>query len=605
MRNMRVSISVAVLFLSTVVFFQNCSSGFQSLQESIAPSSSDSSSSSPSPLKIGTPQVVHTWKNSKGLCNAVSFSQIPNNLDYFVGRVMNESSAGACDSTSWSLALFKMDWETNTLNLVKYIFQPDAFESTGKKIASSYDPHVVFFNNELWVAFECAGEFGIMASSCVAPFTIENGVDTKRMNVIVVGSYTNSNTETHSASVPKLFVYKGELYIYWTVCRFLVKNNAFLLVEVTSRGAKVTQETSGLKRLWVQNSIGTPLPASDRSVSSEVWGGTENDPTANSTADIFDIFVTGDTIYAVAAVGPVGCVTPLSPLVGCYRTRIASSTTPLGHHIFNKNFVNEPVLPSNPMEYVRFFKTPSGNHFMMGQHTSVTLNGTARPASMIDPGYQKYSIDLLNLKTVPTGTSEGLEPNPTIGAGILAATFSNMQIFHDGCESSGATNIACNAAVSRYCQSQGFLSGTPVLQHTGDKLTTICVARNAGTQFVVALNELKFLNSGCTQISTASGGCQSAVFHYCQNNGFPGGGFGPQEAGGETLTITCLKQTNSRQIATTFTALSAITAACRSTSAASDSCRAAADLMCRQQGAVGGYGIVNYVGNDAVIGCIQ
>lgn len=605
-------ISTVALLLISVLAFQNCSPGFESLDSANLSSESSSGTdlgSTPSPSagvnKIGTPATVQVTHNGKGLCNAVSFSQVPTDLNYFVGRVMNESSPGACDSTSWSLALFKMNWATNTLELQKFVFQPDALDSTGKKIESSYDPHVVQFNNELWLAFECAGRFGIGASSCIAPFTIENGVDKSRMNVVVQGSWKNGNTEAYSASVPKLLVFKGELYIYWTTCHFELRSDGYLLtVEVLSLGAKLKQETSGLKRMWVENSPGVALAAWDTSKSSEVWGATSNDSTANSMADIFDFYVKGDTIYAVAAVGSVGCVTPLSPLFGCYRTRIASSKTPLGHHVFNNDFVNSPALPANPMEYTRFFKNLDGSHFMMGQYAEPTLNGTVKPATMIAGGYQRYSVDLNNMKTVPTGTSEGMEVRPVVERTRVEVNFTILQIFQRGCLSTASTSVACSSAASRFCQTQGFLSSTGVLQHTGDKTIVACLSKNAATSVAVTIAELKALNSSCTQVATATAACQSAVFHYCQNNGFKGGGFGPQEANGNNISITCLPEGRGSAIGTTFAALSGYGSACSSAVPAGDSCRAAADLMCRAQGYAAGYGIVDHSGAQAALGCV-
>ncbi|AZZ37028.1 hypothetical protein CIK05_09560 [Bdellovibrio sp. qaytius] len=554
--------------------------------------------------KIGVPQGVSIVKDGKGICNSVSFTQVPTDSNYFIGRILNGSTPGACDGTNWSLALFKMTWETNTLSFVKYVFKPDVTDAAGNKIESAYDPHIVQFNNEMWVAFECAGPFGIGASSCIAPFTIANGLDTNRLSVIVRGTYNATKTEVYSASVPKLLAFKNKLYIYWTACHFDVnKDGGLVLLSVASRGAEVAQDSSAQKKMWIKDSAGVSMYAGDAAKSIEVWGGTPGDVTANHVSDIFDFYVKGDTIYAVGAVGGFGCITPLSPIYACYRTRIASSTTPLGFQIFNKNYVNSPALPFNPMEYVRFFKMPNGSQFMMGQHTTANLNGSNPVTPVIAPGYQKYSIDLNNLKTV-AANGDNPKPNPTVSALTLSATFTVVQLFHRSCGYTLSNDVACNAASSRYCQSQGYLSGTGVLQHYIDNMTVACVGSSAGTQLNVNLSELSSINSDCTQISTATGSCQSAVYHYCQNKGYAGG-YGPQEAGGNNLTVTCLKASNSFSISSTFTALTEKVSACSQAVPGSDSCRAAADLMCKAQGGVAGYGLVDYAGNNVAIGCIK
>ena len=552
--------------------------------------------------KIGVAQGVSIMKDGKGLCNAVSFSQLPTDVNYFLGRVMNSSPNNACDGTDWSIGLFKMDWSKNTLNFVKYVFRPSVTDAAGNKIDSAYDPHVIQFNGELWVAFECAGSFGTGASSCIAPFTVANGVDTKRLTVIVRGTYNAARTEVQSGSVPKLLSYKGKLYIYWTACRFDVnKDGGLILDRVFTRGAEVVQDAQ--KKMWIKGSVGISMYAGDPSLSVEVWGGTSGDSLANHTADVFDFFVKGDTIYAVAAVGQFGCITPLSAIYGCYRTRIASSTSPLGYHIFNKNYVSQPELPFNPMEYTRFFKNPDGSHFMMGQYVAPSLNGMPKPNVVLNGGFQKYAVDLNNLK-MATAVSDNPKPVPAVNSIILNSTFTVTQLFHRSCNYLNPTDVACNAAASRYCQAQGYLSGTGVLQHNVDNLTIACVGKSIGVRVQVNLSELTARSSSCTQISTPTGPCQSAVFHHCRAKGYEGG-FGPQEAGGNDLTVTCLKASNAFSISSTFTSLASKVSACNMGSVAGDSCRAAVDVICREQGGVGGYGVHDYVGNNVAMGCIR
>ena len=61
----------------------------------------------------------------------------------------------------------------------------------------------------------------------------------------------------------------------------------------------------------------------------------------------------------------------------------------------------------------------------------------------------------------------------------------------------------------------------------------------------------------------------------------------------------------SGSISSTFTGLAAKVSACNMGSVAGDSCRAAVDVVCREQGGVGGYGVHDYVGNNVAIGCIR
>jgi hypothetical protein len=109
-----------------------------------------------------------------GTCNSVVFSQIPTRPDYFLGR--RGTNGGTCaDVNPKSLALFEMDWGTATLRFTKYVLNPFFQISTENRLASIenvYDPSVVSYNNELWVAFECAVKGFLGASTCVGPLNL-------------------------------------------------------------------------------------------------------------------------------------------------------------------------------------------------------------------------------------------------------------------------------------------------------------------------------------------------------------------------------------------------------------------------------------------------
>jgi hypothetical protein len=95
-------------------------------------------------------------------CNAVVFSQIPGQVDLFLGRARDYAAPGSrskCEPnrppgtvTSW-LALYNMDWLTDTLNYVKDVLKPplEIVVSAGRAalIKNVYDPSVVSYNGAM------------------------------------------------------------------------------------------------------------------------------------------------------------------------------------------------------------------------------------------------------------------------------------------------------------------------------------------------------------------------------------------------------------------------------------------------------------------------
>lgn len=575
-------------------------------------------------LKIQTPDNSTLWDSSSGNsanylaptavnavllngqspCNSSSFAQVPTDRNYFIGRVLNNTSADLCSGSTWSLILFKMDWTQNVLHEVSVLFQPPYQVSTGQTISSAYDPHVVVYNNELWVAFECTGNFGYGASSCIAPFSIAGGIDVSRMTIAVMGTMNSSNTEAFSASVPKLLVYQGGLYIYWTACHFVSIGGVMVLVEDTTRGAQLVQESSSLRRLWTYGAQGSALAANDPGSSVEVYGGTAVDSTANSLADMADVYTDGTQIYAIAGVGSVGCVTPLSPLFGCYRTRIAFTQSPLGYHAFNANFLESPVLPANPQEYTHLYTTPNGGHFLMGHYLSPTLNGSTMSPHTIPAGIQKYPFIPSQMKFAPTGVAnDGIIPSPTVNSANLAVTFSILSVFHSGCTSAQVMSGACHAAIARFCQSQGYAAGGfGPTDHSGDNAIVTCLRSTVGAILVPAFSDLQNYNSNCTVNAATGDSCASAISHYCQAQGYATG-FGPEEDSGIAVTVTCAPSTEASLQATTFTQLSTFNSSCPGTSSTSDSCLSASTHLCQSKGYNTSFGVSDHVGDAAIIGC--
>jgi hypothetical protein len=314
-------------------------------------------------------RMLTVTKDGDGLCNSVSFSQIPGHLDLFVGRLKENTGPDKCSGNNWAIALFEMNWDKRELRFVRYILRPPfSIPGDGRVIQSVYDAYAIEFNDEIWIAFECASPESV--SSCVAPLDLQNGVAVARVSAPVSGGpKTNTDSWRVSASDPKLLLYRRHLYLYWTV----IRSDDHGWIDGTTRGVELGEDLHE-KRLWVHNSIGQPVRSSDRRLTTEVWSPTPSDASSDSFIDVFDIFTNGKDVFAIAALGGHGespgekCLTPGGSSFGCFRLVISKALDPLRNHIFNNRTVDYIGFPENPQEYSRVVQDPNGKLFMMGTY---------------------------------------------------------------------------------------------------------------------------------------------------------------------------------------------------------------------------------------------
>lgn len=171
-------------------------------------------------------------------CNNVATHQIPGFPDMFASRLgittdddgNREPTPGTmtCDWVDERLILAQMNWETKELTYVATLLDSndndDNFPYTpiqdGKYIiGSAYDPTVVEFEGELWVSFECAGKNMGGTSSCIGPMGNNPGadstIDLSRTTVVIEGSPRDGSSEILAATVPKIFVHGGILFMFY------------------------------------------------------------------------------------------------------------------------------------------------------------------------------------------------------------------------------------------------------------------------------------------------------------------------------------------------------------------------------------------------------
>lgn len=348
-----------------------------------------------------------------GLCNSVAFAQVPGHSDYFLGRLANTGKfPQACEDIrrGWALGLFKMDWNTHTLNFDRFVLRPPAQISAGSTtvtLGSAYDPSVIFYNNELWVAFECSGP-GYGGWSCIGPLDWKKGtIDISRTNIIVSGHDSDPKSPfRYSASVPGIFVFQGHAYLYWTAIQVLKSNGAWQ--QATVRGMELAQEPGGLRRFWGAASIGKPVPSHDPEHNVEVLGLEPADPNLNQFVDFGGgVLVAHDEIYLIAAIGGRGpqgrqtCLSSGGTSYGCSRPKMFRSAQPLAKDGFNATTLASPQFPLNPGGYQRAATAPDGTLKVIGEFFPPKSSFTYPRADVLPLDHSSmliYPLDLSSLE---------------------------------------------------------------------------------------------------------------------------------------------------------------------------------------------------------------
>jgi hypothetical protein len=97
------------------------------------------------------------------ICNAsASFAAITGQPNVFVGRVLGIGSQSFCRAgnftTQPALGIFQMNWATNQMEFQNYLFVTP-ITINGIYVRSSYDPSIMTYNGENWIAWECTPHY--------------------------------------------------------------------------------------------------------------------------------------------------------------------------------------------------------------------------------------------------------------------------------------------------------------------------------------------------------------------------------------------------------------------------------------------------------------
>ncbi len=121
-----------------------------------------------------------------------------------------------------------------------------------------------------------------------------------------------------------------------------------------------------------------------------------------------------------------------------------------------------------------------------------------------------------------------------------STTYTALAGQHDVCNGSRERfGPNCNAAIHRWCASQGLTSGFGPLENSGDDAQVGCTP---GAEVIVtSYGALSGFNAACQAGGERIGpSCDAAIHSYCLDRGFVAG-FGPVENSGDTAVVTCIR----------------------------------------------------------------
>jgi hypothetical protein len=307
------------------------------------------------------------------VCNAsASFAAIPGQPNMFVGRVLAIGSQTFCGAgnftTQPALGIFQMNWATNQMVFHNYLFFPPT-TINGTYVRSSYDPSIMNYDGENWIAWECTPHYSSIeyVSSCMAPLLPDlSGIDQTRFSVPVRGNTgPNPNNPRQmiglsSASIPQLLNFGGTPYIYWAIDHHIAVNTASN--PMVSRGAMLQQDPSG--KFWIFGAGSNPVQTDNSSLTTVVRDVVSGDTTADHVSQVRIVYAdqTGQGLYTMSNVGGTNgsiCLNPGSVSQGCWRIEVNYTTEPLAYNTFSQNPLPTTNFPINPMAYPRPLTLPT------------------------------------------------------------------------------------------------------------------------------------------------------------------------------------------------------------------------------------------------------
>lgn len=189
---------------------------------------------------------------------------------------------------------------------------------------------------------------------------------------------------------------------------------------------------------------------------------------------------------------------------------------------------------------------------------------------------------------------------------VFNTSYSVLKTFYSQCDGSSAISPSCNAAIHRYCLSQGFAAGGfgPV-EHVGDVAIVVCVPAAQVSTTRTTFTELQATQALCDPSDPTSLSCGSAVSRVCLSQRYDAGGFGPLEFSGDEALISCVSSPRADIITDSLAHLQSYQPSCDLSTTTKDYCMSAVHRLCKASGYVSGYGLVELTNGMTEFSCVR
>jgi len=126
----------------------------------------------------------------------------------------------------------------------------------------------------------------------------------------------------------------------------------------------------------------------------------------------------------------------------------------------------------------------------------------------------------------------------SVEAVVVSTTYGHLQSIHGGCNTDSRLGRDCNAAISRFCSSQGLVTGFGPLENSGDDLAVACTPGAAYVQ--TTYTALEAYEPTCDGETARDGEvCSAAMHQLCRDLGHRSG-YGPLENHEDEAHVACV-----------------------------------------------------------------
>ena len=189
-------------------------------------------------------------------------------------------------------------------------------------------------------------------------------------------------------------------------------------------------------------------------------------------------------------------------------------------------------------------------------------------------------------------------------AAIRRTTYGDLVAEHELCDGENQRfGVNCVSAVHRLCTDGCKTAGFGPVENDAERANALCMVAERVAR--VPWPQITALNGFCISDDPVLVTCFLAADRWCRGQGSLGG-FGPVEYDANGPWLACLSADNAERRRTTYAELGQRAAPCDGDQQRFGSdCAAAVNRFCRDNGAVGGVGPVEYVDGDPVVLCVR